>query len=50
MTKIIRLADSMAEYFFEEGVRARDIAPSDWLWIASLPVAGVVALVTVILL
>lgn len=44
MTKL----NAVTEYFFGEGVRARDVAPSDWLWIASLPVVGAIALVTVI--
>ena len=44
MTKL----NAITEYFFGEGVTMNDVAPSDWLWIASLPVAGVVALVTVI--
>lgn len=48
MTRLIKVADAMAGYFFDEEMSFRDIAPGDWLWIASLPVAGVIALVMVI--
>lgn len=45
MTKL----NAVTEYFFGEGVTMNDVAPSDWLWIASLPVAGVVAWAIILL-